>query len=124
VEATIAEQTAEAERRETEDEAKVRDVLRLILLDRLTQRCPELGNIGDHEVEWRRLPQGDEALVLDRSGLIVGRGGYFMLDGDVLAVGPIGPDHYGVIAIHPDGSREERIRRPAPDFDDEGGPVS
>lgn len=84
------------------------DTLRLTLLDRLAERCPELGNVGDHEVDWLPLDDGDEALVLDRSGFATGTGAYFVLSGDdVLAIGPIGSaDVVGVVVIRPDGSRE------------------
>lgn len=42
-----------------------------------------------------------------RSGMIDGRGAYFMLDGeDGLAIEPIGPNATGVVVIRPDGSPE------------------
>jgi hypothetical protein len=89
---------------------------RLTLLDRLADRCPDLGTVAEHEVEWMELPEGNEALVLDRSRFTEGRGAYFMLEGEnVLAVGPLGPDHSGVIVIRPDGSRELRAVTPGED---------
>jgi len=79
--------------------------------------CPTSVKSGEHEVDWLELPDGDEALVLDRPGFTEGTGGYFLLDGeDVLAIGPLGGTrHTGVIAIRPDGSRELVTVAPGPD---------
>ena len=86
------------------------DTDRLELLDRIEKRVPEL-ELDEHEVEWRTLPDGNEALH-------IGAGGdYFANCGqDLHAYGsldPIVPGYIGRIVIYPDGSRQ--LARAVPD---------
>jgi hypothetical protein len=89
---------------------------RLELLDRLADRVPEL-QLDQHQVEWRTLDDGHEALLVDGGGLDGGSGAYFANAGeDVHAVGslaPIVPGHIGLIVIRPEGSRY--VARAVPD---------
>jgi hypothetical protein len=81
---------------------------RLELLDRLKARIPEL-DLDQHEIEWRTLEDGHEALLIDGGGLDGGSGTFFANAGqDVHAVGLLSPlveGHVGCIVIAPDGSR-------------------
>jgi hypothetical protein len=81
---------------------------RFELLDRLAERVPEL-DLAGHEVEWRQLEDGYEALLVDGGSLDGGDGIYFANAGaDVHAVGmlaPLVPGYVGCIVIRPDGSR-------------------
>ena len=67
------------------------DADRLELLDRLHDRIPEL-DLDQHEIDWHRLPDGHDALLVDGGGLD-GKGGmYFANAGDdVHAVGSLQP---------------------------------
>lgn len=93
-----------------------RDADRLELLDRIADRIPEL-DLDQCEVEWRTLPDGHEALLVDGGGLDGGKGAYFANCGeDVHAVGTLAPiveGHIGCIVIKPDGSRY--VARAVPD---------
>ena len=78
------------------------DADRLKLLDRIADRVPEL-DLDEHEVEWRTLPDGHEALH-------IGNGGdYFANCGEDLhaygSLNSIIPGYIGCIVIRPDGSR-------------------
>ncbi len=91
---------------ETHD-AKVRDNDRLILLDRIAARVPEM-DLDQHEVDWTTLPDGAEALVVDGGGFDGGSGIYFANAGeDVHAVGSMPPAFpaVGCIVIRPDRTR-------------------
>jgi hypothetical protein len=81
---------------------------RLALLDRIAERVPEL-DLNQNEIEWTRLPDGHEALLVNGGGIDGGSGAYFANAGeDVHAVGkldPLVPRHVGSIVIRPDGSR-------------------
>ena len=80
---------------------------RLLLLDRLDERVPEL-NLDEHEVGWHKLPDGHEALVVDGGGLDGGNGMYFAdAADDVHAVGSLQPlaPVVGCIVIRPDRTR-------------------
>jgi hypothetical protein len=85
-----------------------RDADRLLLLDRIAERVPEL-DLDQQQVEWITLDDGAEALVVNGGGFDGGQGAYFANAGDdVHAIGlldPIVPGHVGCIAIRPDGSR-------------------
>jgi hypothetical protein len=133
LEAMIAEQDAEHERKLAEHEAKVAkitggrtiadyieemmrssetngldetDADRLELLDRVATRMPEL-DLSRHEVEWMRLPDGHEALLVDGGGFDGGAHGVTFANvpgsDDVHAFGPIRA--IGSMLIKPDGSR-------------------
>lgn len=122
LEATIRQQD------ETHD-AKVRDNDRLILLDRLTARAPEL-DLDDHEVDWTTLPDGAEALVVDGGGFDGGNGYYIASAGDDVHVigkmAPLIPGRIGLVAIHANGTREllRVIDDPIGDEGDDSDPVS
>jgi hypothetical protein len=67
---------------------------------------PDL-DLEQHEVEWKTLPDGSEALLVDGGGIDGGSGIYFANAGeDVHAVGPIPSfSAIGAIVIRPDGTR-------------------
>jgi hypothetical protein len=92
------------------------DADRLELLDRIAARVPEL-KLDRESVEWRTLPDGGEALLVNGGGMDGGEGAYFANHGDdVHAIGsldPIVPGALGCIVIYPDGSR--RLARVMPD---------
>lgn len=120
-EMTMSEDTSEAGLDETDDD-------RLLLLDRIADRMPDL-NLDEHEVAWHRLPDGSEALLVDGGGLDGGVGVYFANAGDdVHAIGPIPQiKSIGAIVVKPDGTRV--LAQVAPDplaeqGDDEQGPDS
>jgi hypothetical protein len=84
------------------------DADRLLLLDRLADRVPEL-DLDQQEIGWTTLPDGHEALVVNGGGFDGGEGAFFANAGeDLHAVGslaPLIPGHVGCIVIAPDGSR-------------------
>ena len=84
------------------------DADRLVLLDRIADRVPEL-DLAQQSVEWTTLPDGHEALLVNGGGMDGGNGAFFANAGDdVHAVGlvaPLVPGHVGCIVIRPDGSR-------------------
>jgi len=53
-----------------------RDADRLELPDPIEKRIPEL-DLDQHEVEWTKLPDGAEALLVDGGGIDDGNGAYF-----------------------------------------------
>jgi hypothetical protein len=123
LEAMIAEQDAEHERKLAEHEAKVAKITgvcsvadyiegttmgetkldetdgdRRELLDRIAKRMPEL-NLDQYEVGWHKLPDGHEALVLDGGGMDGGNGMYLANAGDdVTVIGPTAPLAAGGLA--------------------------
>ncbi len=83
------------------------DADRLRLLDRLAERLPGL-DLDQHEIDWTKLDDGSEALLMDGGGIDGGSGAYFANYGDdVHAVGSLAPlaPKVGLIVIRPDGSR-------------------
>jgi hypothetical protein len=91
------------------------DADRLLLLDRIADRVPEL-DLDQNEVEWMTLPDGHEALLVNGGGIDGGSGAYFANCGeDLHAVGSLAPiaDVIGCIVIRPDGSRV--LARAVPD---------
>ncbi len=92
------------------------DADRLELLDRLADRLPEL-DLAQNEVEWTRLDDGHEALVVNGGGFDGGSGAFFVNYGDdVHVVGSMAPlieGYVGCVVIKPDGSRE--LARGVPD---------
>jgi hypothetical protein len=92
------------------------DADRLLLLDRLADRVPEL-HLDEQEVEWTKLPDGAEALVVNGGGFDGGDGTYFANAGDdVHAIGlmdPLVPGHVGCVVIEPSGRRY--LARAVPD---------
>jgi len=92
------------------------DADRLLLLDRIKERVPEL-DLDQNRIEWTTLPDGAEALLVNGGGIDGGDGAFFVNCGeDVHAVGtlaPLIPGHVGCIVIQPDGSR--RLARAVPD---------
>jgi hypothetical protein len=93
------------------------DADRLLLLDRIADRVPEL-DLDQNEVEWTTLDDGHQALLVNRDGIDGGNGVYFANapNGDVHAVGslaPLAPGCIGCIVIRPDGSRV--LARAVPD---------
>ena len=93
-----------------------RDSDRLELLDRIADRIPDL-DLDQQQVEWTRLDDGHEALLVNGGGIDGGNGAYFANAGDdVHAVGsldPLVPGCLGCIVIKPDGSRY--VARAVPD---------
>jgi hypothetical protein len=93
-----------------------RDQDRLVLLDRIAERVPEL-RLDQHEIERTTLDDGHEALLVDGGGIDGGSGTFFANAGDDLhAVGsmdPLVPGCVGCIVIQPDGSRQ--LARVVPD---------
>lgn len=79
---------------------------RLLLLDRIGERLPEI-DLDEHEVAWHELPDGAPALLVDGGGLDGGEGMYFANAGeDVHVVGPIPAiKSIGAIVVRPDGTR-------------------
>ncbi len=64
---------------------------RLLLLDRLAERVPDL-DLADQRVEWQTLPDGSQALLVNGGGIDGGDGVYFANAGDdVHAVGSVAP---------------------------------
>lgn len=103
-EARIAEITGD-----TEATLNETDTDRLLLLNRLEERMPGL-DVGQHEVEWTKVPDGAEAVVVEGGGFDGGTG-YFIANAgnDLHVVGtmaPLIPGKIGLVAIHPDGIRE------------------
>lgn len=92
------------------------DADRLLLLDRLAERLPELA-LDQRSVEWGRMPDGAAALIVDGGGMDGGRGCMFANAGeDVHAIGsvePLVPGNLGCIVIGPGGSR--RLAQVQPD---------
>ncbi len=84
------------------------DADRLAVLDRLADRVPEL-DLDPEQIEWMKLPDGHQALLVNGGGIDGGSGIFFANAGDdVHAVGNLAPivDGYiGCIVIQPDGSR-------------------
>ncbi len=85
---------------------------RMELLDRLADRMPDL-DLDQHEIEWKTLPDGGEALVVDGGGFDGGPGWFFVNapddSDDIHAVGPtapLAPGKIGCVLIHGDGTRE------------------
>ena len=93
-----------------------RDADRLLLLDRIAERVPEL-DLGREQVEWIELPDGVEALSVNGGGIDGGDGTHFVNYADDLhaygSVDPLIPGHVGCIVIEPDGTR--RLARAVPD---------
>jgi hypothetical protein len=86
-----------------------RDQGRLVLLDRIADRVPEI-DLDRHEIGWTTLPDdGHEALLVDGGGIDGGTGVTFANAGDdVHAIGSTAPlieGHVGCVVIRPDGSR-------------------
>jgi hypothetical protein len=81
---------------------------RLVLLDRIADRVPEL-DLAQQSVAWTTLDDGHEALLVNGGGIDGGQGAYFANAGDDLhavgSVAPLIPGHVGCIVIRPDGSR-------------------
>lgn len=90
---------SEPETNETDDD-------RLLLLDRIASRLPNI-NLDDHEIAWHQLPDGASALLVDGGGLDGGEGMYLANAGeDVHVVGPIPAiKSIGAIVVRPDGTR-------------------
>ena len=83
------------------------DTDRLLLLDRLAERLPEL-DLDREEIDWMPLDDGHQALLVNGGGIDGGNGAYFANAGeDVQAFGSCAPlaDLVGCIVIQPDGSR-------------------
>jgi hypothetical protein len=83
------------------------DADRLLLLDRIAERVPEL-DLSKQRVEWRTLDDGHEALLVNGGGIDGGIGVYFANAGDdVHAVGSLAPlaPAVGCIVLRPDGTR-------------------
>ncbi len=82
------------------------DADRLLLLDRISERLPEI-DLDEHEVAWHQLPDGASALLVDGGGLDGGDGMYLANAGeDVHVVGPIPAiKSIGAIVVRPDGTR-------------------
>jgi hypothetical protein len=84
------------------------DADRLVLLDRLAERVPEL-DLTENATEWTKLDDGHEALLVNGGGIDGGNGAYFASAGDdVHAVGSLAPvieGYVGCIVIKPDGTR-------------------
>jgi len=100
------------------------DADRLLLLDRLAKRMPDL-DLGLHEIGWTKLEDGNEALVVDGGGFDGGTG-YFIANGgdDLHVVGPTAPlvpGKIGCVLIHGDGTRELAKLIPDPLADRRGG---
>lgn len=95
-----------------------RDADRLLLLDRIAERMPDL-DLDQHEVAWHELPEdcgGGEALLVDGGGIDGGSGAYFVNAGDDLhVVGSLAPlvAAVGCIVVKADGSR--RLAEVVPD---------
>jgi hypothetical protein len=89
---------------------------RLVLLDRIADRVPEL-DLAQQSVEWTTLDDGHQALLVNGGGIDGGAGAFFANHGeDVHVVGsldPLVPGHVGCIVIRPDGSRH--LARAVPD---------
>ena len=100
----------------TDSNLEPADADRLLLLDRLAERVPDL-DLADQRVEWRTLPDGSQALLVNGGGIDGGNGVYFAnAADDVHAVGtlaPLIPGHVGCIVIAPDRTR--RLARVEPD---------
>jgi hypothetical protein len=62
-----------------------RDTDRLVLLDRIADRIPEV-DLEQHSVEWTTLDDGHEALLVDGGGIDGGSGTFFANAGDDLHV--------------------------------------
>ena len=81
---------------------------RFALLDRVTDRIPEL-DLAEHSVAWTTLPDGAEALLVDGGGIDGGNGVYFANAGDDLravgSIAPLVPGHVGCVVIRPDRRR-------------------
>ena len=94
-----------------------RDTDRLALLDRIADRIPDL-DLDRQRVEWTKLPDGAEALLVNGGGIDGGPGAYFANAGeDLHAVGsldPIVPGAIGCVVIKPDGSRHVAQVMPDP----------
>lgn len=118
LEATIRTQDADHEAKQSDYEARIAELTgaepildetdadRLLLLNRLEERMPDL-DLGQREISWSKLDDGNEALVVDGGGFDGGSGVYFANAGDdVHAVGSI-PDFaaVGCVVIRSDGSR-------------------
>jgi hypothetical protein len=84
------------------------DADRLELLDRIKARIPNL-DLDAQSIDWTRLDDGQEALLVNGGGIDGGDGCYFANAGeDVHAVGslhPLVPGHIGCIVTKPDGCR-------------------
>ena len=84
------------------------DADRLLLLDRLAERVPDL-DLADRRVEWQTLSDGSQASLVDGGGIDGGNGVYFANAGDdvhaVGSVAPLVPGHVGCVVIRPDRSR-------------------
>ena len=84
------------------------DADRLLLLDRLADRVPDL-DLDAQRVEWTTLDDGHQALLVNGGGVDGGEGAYFANAGeDVHAVGtltPLVPGYIGCVVIRPDGRR-------------------
>jgi hypothetical protein len=68
-----------------------RDRDRLVLLDRIADRVPEL-DLEQQRVEWTTLDDGSEALLVNGGGIDGGDGAFFANHGeDVHVVGMVDP---------------------------------
>jgi hypothetical protein len=73
------------------DDLNPTDADRLLLLDRIAERLPDL-DLDQQEVEWMELPDGAEALLVNGGGLDGGDGVYFANAGEnVHAIGSLAP---------------------------------
>jgi len=133
LEATIRKQDAEHEAKQADHEARLaelqadrldglddgdgdRDGDRLELLDRLAARLPEL-DLDQHEIEWKTLPDGGEALVVEGGGFDGGSGWFVANAGDdIHVIGSMQPmaAAIGCVVLRPDGSRQLADVRPDP----------
>jgi hypothetical protein len=83
------------------------DADRLLLLDRIAERVPEL-HLDTEQIDWMKLPDGHQALLVNGGGIDGGDGVYFANGGeDLHAVGSFAPlaALVGLMVIQPDGSR-------------------
>lgn len=80
------------------------DADRLQLLDRIAERAPQ-PDLETESVEWTKLDDGREALLVNGGGIDRGDGAFFAnYREDVHAVGSLRA-HVGCVVIRPDGSR-------------------
>jgi hypothetical protein len=107
-EARLAEITAGTKEKTTMPDSILdeTDADRLLLLDRLAERMPDL-DLAEQVIEWTTLPDGHAALLVNGGGIDGGNGVYFANAGDdVHTVGSMAPAFpaVGCIVIR-DGTR-------------------